>query len=1140
MAKVADQLDAIEKNVIHGLKDFQCATVNRIDYLFRHGKNRVLVSDEVGLGKTLVARGVIAKFAKLRKEEGDNLVKVVYVCSNAAIADQNINKLAITQDLQKESIGASRLSMQHINIFNQENDAELLGKYIQLIPLTPDTSFRMTQGTGTKEERALMYAVLRGMDFVQGRDTELREVLKCDVQNGWDGLCNGRLDKVRECNDKSHGYYLAYMHHKLEVEFRKPFNDKQKDYYKSDTFEDYLVSLLDQVKHNETEAIKACIRIAVGRLRLLFAKVSLEKLEPDMVIMDEFQRFKDLISADVETDLGMLAHKFFSAGNVRMLLLSATPYKMYSTMEEIDELQADEHFQEFNKVMEFLNKANDVQGKVIDEYPMFKTVWNNYSVKLKELDKGEDAILQVKKQAEDVLYNHVCRTERDSERRVEDIINTDEVKVPITVTVDDIESYLQMHKLLDEMGVSFHVPIDYVKSAPYLLSFMQDYKLKEKIEAYFAAGNNQTRINLLNRRTFWLRRKQMANYEKLNNNNARLDVLMKYAFKDNAARLLWVPPTQPYYEPQGVYKNIRNFSKTLVFSSWEMVPRMITCLVSYEAERLNMQTLKTQLKNEADLRELHYFLDDGEDGVAKAAARYPRPRLNFAFTENRPRGMALFCLLYPSEYLTKVYAPVACLNEKMSLSTIRTQVKGKIQEALERYPDSTQYGPIDQRWYYIAPLLLDDKGYVVDWLIQEEYADEDVNERQEGLSEEAATQLKQQRYAAFWKDEETNEDSKKSGYEKHLSLLRSLYKTVIREGTAVLGKRPDDLLDVLTDMALASPAITVNRTYHLYEDDFINNYPSRVAKAFINRMNTTEATAVVEIVIGKKSDDAHWQNVLSYCVHGNLQAMWDEYAHMITSGMDKTKGIVHKLHHEILNGMNIRAARYSVDTLSAFKKRIKSKKSRMMNMRTHFAVAFTRGINKDADTDRKKAVRNAFNSPFRPFILASTSIGQEGLDFHNYCCRIVHWNLPSNPIDLEQREGRINRFECLAIRQNVAKRYGGIQFERDVWNELFEEAYRVENGGRAGCSDLIPYWGLSTTDDMVKIERIVPMYPFSKDGLNYERLIKILSLYRLTLGQARQEELLEYIFRNCDEQQQERLKRLFINLSPFYKNQKEN
>jgi len=28
----------------------------------------------------------------------------------------------------------------------------------------------------------------------------------------------------------------------------------------------------------------------------------------------------------------------------------------------------------------------------------------------------------------------------------------------------------------------------------------------------------------------------------------------------------------------------------------------------------------------------------------------------------------------------------------------------------------------------------------------------------------------------------------------------------------------------------------------------------------------------------------------------------------------------------------------------------------------------------------------------------------EGLDFHHYCHAIVHWNLPSNPVDLEQRE----------------------------------------------------------------------------------------------------------------------------------------
>ena len=35
MPDVAERLNDIENNVIHGLKDFQRATVDRIDHLFR-------------------------------------------------------------------------------------------------------------------------------------------------------------------------------------------------------------------------------------------------------------------------------------------------------------------------------------------------------------------------------------------------------------------------------------------------------------------------------------------------------------------------------------------------------------------------------------------------------------------------------------------------------------------------------------------------------------------------------------------------------------------------------------------------------------------------------------------------------------------------------------------------------------------------------------------------------------------------------------------------------------------------------------------------------------------------------------------------------------------------------------------------
>ena len=108
MIDVASRLDDIERRIMSGLKDFQQATVNRIDNLYRDGQMRILVSDEVGLGKTLIARGAIAKLAQMLKADGDNLVKVVYICSNSAIAGQNLEKLMISNDVRKEATSSSR------------------------------------------------------------------------------------------------------------------------------------------------------------------------------------------------------------------------------------------------------------------------------------------------------------------------------------------------------------------------------------------------------------------------------------------------------------------------------------------------------------------------------------------------------------------------------------------------------------------------------------------------------------------------------------------------------------------------------------------------------------------------------------------------------------------------------------------------------------------------------------------------------------------------------------------------------------------------------------------------------------------------------------------------------------------------
>ena len=71
-------------------------------------------------------------------------------------------------------------------------------------------------------------------------------------------------------------------------------------------------------------------------------------------------------------------------------------------------------------------------------------------------------------------------------------------------------------------------------------------------------------------------------------------------------------------------------------------------------------------------------------------------------------------------------------------------------------------------------------------------------------------------------------------------------------------------------------------------------------------------------------------------------------------------------------------------------------------------------------TRRMGNIKGAFNSPFWPFVFTSTSIGAEGIDLHWYARNVVHWSIPARPLDIEQREGRVLRYNCHAFRLNKA------------------------------------------------------------------------------------------------------------------------
>jgi hypothetical protein len=157
-------------------------------------------------------------------------------------------------------------------------------------------------------------------------------------------------------------------------------------------------------------------------------------------------------------------------------------------------------------------------------------------------------------------------------------------------------------------------------------------------------------------------------------------------------------------------------------------------------------------------------------------------------------------------------------------------------------------------------------------------------------------------------------------------------------------------------------------------------------------------------------------------------------------------------------------------------------------------------------------------------VLATTSIGQEGLDFHTWCHAVVHWNLPSNPVDLEQREGRVHRYKGHAVRKNIALRYGlaalreGWDKSGDPWAHLFERAARARP---EGASELVPYW-IFETEGGVCVERRVPLLPFSREVDQLRRLKRSLALYRLVFGQPRQEDLLTHLVGHMSEAEGER------------------
>jgi hypothetical protein len=1073
------------------LKDFQRASANRIMrrmYLDKKPTKRFLLADEVGLGKTHVVRGVIAKCINHLLDVGIDRVDVVYICSNADIARQNITKINVLD--RDDCVLPSRLTLLPKHVKHLKKNS------VNFIAFTPGTSFDLRSNLGLAEERVMLYWLLYSAWRLEGKGAA--------ATNLFQGASSKKsfLNSIRIFERKN-------IDRDIKQDFNRElrrFDKERRDNNQTALFDEFR-NLLPGFKYNKpTSSIPEDIRVRrnrlVGDLRRILADSCIKALEPDLVIMDEFQKFKHLLE-DGEDSASQLARKLFNYEDVRVLLVSATPYKMYTVGDESDE---DDHYQDFMRTIQFLMDDADKSAKFADLIEQFRQqlldLGGDSTQQLQEtksqLEKQLLKLQETKSQMEKQLCQVMVRTERLGASTDRNGMLEEKPNQQLSLNVDDLAGFVSLQNVASYLGTRNIV--EYWKSAPYLLNFMDDYQIKRqfnrlKQEPSLASCLQENRAALLS----W---SQIQNYQALPSNNSRLRRLMSSTVDVGTWQMLWIAPSHPYYQLQGAYADpdIQKFTKQLIFSAWRVVPKTLASLLSYEAER-------------------QIFLSHEQKPLNTPQARKKRRGLlRFARSKGRLTGMPVLGMLYPSPALARLGNPRRITGELSQngtgpdLQQVLDHVGSRIESELAKLTYNEQETAIaDETWYWAAPIMLD--------LLEDNEASR-----------------------AWWHKDNSGYDTTVSSDNDRDSRFfqhtLNAYNTIIWPDLPKLGRKPDDLGEVLAWMAVAGPGACCLRALQTISTDGkspqnpLRNAAISMAWSLRNLFNLPESMAIIR---GGETGEPYWQRVLKYCGDGCLQAVLDEYLHMVVEQnglVEKPDEVKYRRIAEIFNDVvGMRVSTLGVDEIRPLRSR-KEVEVKDRTMRARYAMRF--GDDKSEDEQRVQrtgTIRQAFNSPFWPFVLVTTSIGQEGLDFHTYCHSIMHWNLPSNPVDFEQREGRIHRYKGHAIRKNVALRHAGdiAPDAPDDWQAMFQAA---EKERASTDNDLIPYW-IYPVEGGFKIERHVPVLPMSREIEQLSALRNSLAIYRMVFGQPRQDDLLEYLQDKIPaDNLAEYMERLRIDLSP--------
>jgi hypothetical protein len=1046
-------------------KPFQEATVHHAisRLLDLTGSRRFLVADEVGLGKTLVAQGILQYLAT-----GSRPLNVFYICSSLTIANQNRDSLLEVLP-ERDRKGAS-VNVDRPTLLPWETPPT--GNRFTLFTLTPGTLPIKDRSRGRVDERASIWCLLKA-GLVEGGPAALDKVEEglCHVQsNTWE----------KEVIPRSSGPMQLRMQ-----ELAIPFLAEIRKLFKLPNASDRIIA----------ETLAAHLRndayVTIQLLRKRLGRIGLQKLKPDLVILDEFQRFFELLEpfeglvvperrSDISGDISDQEDKDEDAhGLLRMilgaradhagpavLLLSATPYRPPGGGMTDGSLQ---HYDQFFKLLKFLY-GTEADAQVTALRKLFR----RYGVLLREASPGNTEVLSLRDQIQGRLTRVISRTER-SNLLGADGSPTSPERVQIGLSTDDVRIYRNLWDSACEGDRSAVTP--YWSSIPYPLQMMDlRYVLRKNADPKKISRPLESPL-LLHPVT-------VRRYGVFVPPHPRMRALLKEV-KGPLLGLPWLPPTMPWWPLGSPFQEAVNsapatgLSKLLLFSRFRAVPKAVASLISYESERMVFGEGNRQgrhydyLGRRRSGRDEDFIPEEGLD---------PLPAKSFTWHGQRDLDHPLLSLFIPSPTLGEIGDPQRIPGFKsggLRRGDALEFVVEKLRAWINDRPDSRIQIRTGARTGQVWRALV----------------------RLERINSESWSRFS---------------DALKSWKEKSkIQGAKAVAEAWLEESKTFGGLVTEPLivtsadLEELAELALAGPGVVLlraaQRVFGASCDGAVRMRRTMEIALGALPIYLDEPEFHLTLTSRVRTTPNHPDEIRKAVWNGNFEAVLDEYF-AVQAGLgarfidSKREG---KALDALEQALGIRVSTIHTQGLEG---------APPFGMRCHVAMPF--GLTPDKEERRREdgpearpdALRMAFNSPFRPFVLATTSIGQEGLDFHVYCDRLVHWDLPSSPVDLEQRDGRINRYGGLAIRKALIRQQGGV------------ECSLPENGSPwltltrslpESCEGMSPWWG---TQGAV-INRTVFLPPLSRQEADLDHLLAGLSHYRLALGQSDPEQLLRALHR---------------------------